>query len=180
MLISEQKKLLRKQIRMKKQSLNPEEKRERSAKIIARIEQSEVFQSARIVMVYWSLDDEVQTHDFISKWHTKKIILLPVLQEEKIVIKQFKGIQFLERGKHFGIQEPLGGEYQNAKSIDLVIVPGVAFDKSGNRLGRGKAFYDHFLKDISAFKIGICYNIQLISAVPVDENDICMDEVFFA
>ena len=128
-------------------------------------------------MAYWSLDDEVQTHDFILRWHKEKIILLPVINGNKILVRQFKGIQFLDIDEHFGIQEPVGDVYQNTESIDLAIVPGTAFDKAGNRMGRGKAFYDDFFTTIHAYKIGICFSFQLVPSVPVDEKDISMDEV---
>ena len=59
--------------------------------------------------------------------------------------------------------------------IDLIIVPGVGFDQNNNRLGYGKGFYDHFLKNKNIFKIGICFKEQLLDEIPVNEYDIKMD-----
>ena len=66
----------------------------------------------------------------------------------------------------------------NEKEPDLIIVPGVAFDLEGHRLGFGAGYYDRFLKQIpQAYKIGICFNFQKVKAVPTEETDIKMDEV---
>lgn len=57
----------------------------------------------------------------------------------------------------------------------MIIVPGVAFDNNNNRLGRGKAYYDKLLKESKSYKVGVCFDFQLIEEVPVDEYDIKMD-----
>ena len=83
----------------------------------------------------------------------------------------------MEKGVAFGIDEPIGNVYDNPEKIDLIVVPGVAFDKKNNRLGRGKAYYDKLLKTANTFKVGICFDFQLIDSVPVDKYDIKMDLV---
>ncbi len=65
--------------------------------------------------------------------------------------------------------------FEEVDKIDLIIVPGIAFDKSLNRLGRGKAYYDKLLKDSKAIKIGVCFDFQLLESVPVDKYDVKMD-----
>ena len=63
-------------------------------------------------------------------------------------------------------------------SIELVVVPGMAFDKQGHRLGRGKGYYDRLLPKLTnAYKLGVCFPYQYIEEVPTDEHDIRMDEV---
>jgi 5-formyltetrahydrofolate cyclo-ligase len=68
-------------------------------------------------------------------------------------------------------------EHMNGKHVDLFIVPGVAFDKKGNRLGRGRGFYDRLLKGVTVPKIGLAYEIQMVAKVPVTSYDIPMDIV---
>lgn len=78
----------------------------------------------------------------------------------------------------YGIEEPVGEAFTDYTSIDLIIVPGVAFDCKGNRLGRGKGFYDRLLPQISsAYKVGICFPYQLVKEVPAEVFDIRMDEI---
>lgn len=80
----------------------------------------------------------------------------------------------------FGISEPTGLTFDKLDEIDLIIVPGMAFDKEGHRLGRGKGFYDRFLSQpniMSTYKIGICLPHQLLEAIPTEAHDITMNEV---
>ena len=78
----------------------------------------------------------------------------------------------------YGIEEPTGALFTDYATIDLVIVPGVAFDRDGNRLGRGKGYYDRLLPRIpSAYKVGICFPFQIVEEVPAEPFDIRMDEI---
>jgi len=174
-MIDEEKKALRKQIKEKKKTYSFEEKKEKSRLIFNQIEKLDAFQIAEIIMAYWSLNDEVFTHDFIQKYQNKKKIILPVVNRESLDLKEFTGLSNLRAENHFGIGEPEGDLFEQANKIDLIIVPGVAFDKSMNRLGRGKAYYDKLLKNSQALKIGVCFDFQMLESVPVDEYDVKMD-----
>jgi 5-formyltetrahydrofolate cyclo-ligase len=154
-----------------------EEKKSKSDTILKKVEQLDVFLQSKIVMAYWSMPDEVYTHDFILKWYNKKTIILPVVKDDELELRVFTGIENMSAGKAFNIGEPTGKPYTNIKSIDLILVPGVAFDQQNNRLGRGKAYYDKLLKSASATKIGICFDFQIVDSVPIDEHDIKMDRV---
>ena len=78
----------------------------------------------------------------------------------------------------YGIEEPTGEFFTDYSAIDLIVVPGVAFDRKGNRLGRGKGYYDRLLPQIpSAYKAGICFSFQIVEEIPAEPFDICMDEV---
>jgi 5-formyltetrahydrofolate cyclo-ligase len=86
----------------------------------------------------------------------------------------------MEEESFFGILEPKTGKLVDPAEIDFAIIPGVAFDKKGNRLGRGKGFYDRTLHKLTrAIKVGIAYEFQLIDSVPVSEHDIPVDKVIF-
>ena len=74
--------------------------------------------------------------------------------------------------------EPTGDVFSSLDKIELVIVPGLSFDLKGNRLGRGKGYYDRFLKLVpQAYKLGLCFDFQKVDAVPVEDYDIKMDEI---
>lgn len=175
--INEEKKQLRRKIRDKKRSLSLDEKKRRSTVVTSRIEKLPAFQQAKKVMVYWSLPDEVHTHDFVQKWAQEKEILLPVVKGPDLELRYFTGMKDMQQEPVFGIFEPTGPIEKNPGTIDMIIVPGVAFDDQKNRMGRGKAFYDKLLQQTEAFKAGICFDFQLLPRVPVDEHDIPMDVV---
>lgn len=128
-------------------------------------------------MLYHSLKDEVDTHAFIRKWSREKRILLPVVTGDDLELRLYTGPEDLTVGA-YGIEEPTGALFTDYSAIDLIVVPGVAFDRDGNRLGRGKGYYDRLLPRIpSAYKIGICFPFQVVDEVPAEPFDIRMDEI---
>ncbi len=175
--IDELKTEIRKIIRNKKAEVPFEEKLERSVILIEQVEKLPVFMDADSVMLFWSMSDEVQTPDFILKWYLKKKIILPSVDGTNLRLKVFTGINSMKSGESFGIPEPDGEDFLYPEQIGLIIVPGVAFDRNNNRMGRGKAYYDKLLKNLDAYKLGVCFNFQLLENVPVDEFDIKMDQV---
>lgn len=175
--IYQKKKALRKQIKETKQLYSLEEKKRLSQGILYNLEELPEFQSAKCILAYWSMQDEVHTHDFILKWSPIKKVLLPVVKADELELKEFMGLKDLVAGENFGIPEPNGEIFNDYEQIDLVIVPGVAFDHQMNRMGRGKAYYDQLLKNLKAFKIGLCFSFQYLKEVPHDELDIKMDYI---
>lgn len=175
MMIDEEKKAIRKQIREKKKDYSLEEKKGKSELIFKEIEKLDVFKKAEIIMAYWSLDDEVFTHKFIQKYQSNKKIILPVVEDDILTLKEFTGLSNMKISKSYGIGEPEGKLFDKSDKIDIIIVPGVAFDKSLNRLGRGKAYYDKLLKNSQALKIGVCFDFQMVDSIPVGEYDVKMD-----
>jgi 5-formyltetrahydrofolate cyclo-ligase len=121
------------------------------------------------------LKDEPDTHSFIEKWNEEKEILLPAVCGENLELRVYNGREGLLCDA-YGIQEPSGSLFTDYASIDLAVIPGVAFDGSGNRLGRGKGYYDRLLPHISAYKVGVCFSFQLVEDVPTEEFDVRMDE----
>ncbi|MFA8432924.1 MAG: 5-formyltetrahydrofolate cyclo-ligase [Marinifilaceae bacterium] len=174
-MIDEKKKQIRKEIRRLKSHVALEEKKARSAKILEKVEAILDFQEAKTIMLYWSMEDEVHTHEFVCKWAQKKRIILPCVDGDQLLLKEFKGLDTLVDGDLFGIPEPDGPVFEKPEEIDLILVPGVAFDTKKNRMGRGKAYYDRLLKSVDAFKLGICFDFQLLDEVPVDEHDVKMN-----
>ena len=174
---TEDKNKIRKEIKVLKDKISIDEKRKRSSILFEKIEQLEIFKNTKIILLYWSKKDEVHTHQFITKWAKEKKILLPCVTDEILVIKEFKGINQMKLGDFWGIPEPDGEILNDYTKIDLAIIPGIAFDKMNNRLGRGKAFYDKLLKNIFVFKIGVCFDFQLLEAIPANADDMKMDLV---
>ena len=148
-----------------------------SDNILSKLENKEVFQRANIIFMYWSLPGEVDTHDFINKWGFQKSILLPVINGNSLDLKLFEGMHKLKKNNRFNIFEPTGKIFNDLDIIDLAIIPGMAFDKNMNRMGRGKGYYDRLLNSLKSIKIGICFPFQLLDQIPVDRFDIKMDEV---
>ncbi|MFA8300585.1 MAG: 5-formyltetrahydrofolate cyclo-ligase [Hyphomicrobiales bacterium] len=178
--IYEKKKQLRRLVKERKQQLTQEEITSKSEAICEAIECHPSFKQATTIMAYWSMSDEVQLQAYIPKWAKEKRIILPCVNKDELVLKVFEGVENLHDGDLYGIPEPKGEEFKDVESIDLIIVPGVAFDKQNNRMGRGKAYYDKLLRHSYSQKIGICFNIQYFDEVPYDELDVKMNEVIYA
>lgn len=149
---------------------------EKSRNLLAKLELEYEFEKASTIMLFASLPDEVYTHDFIQKWADSKTILLPSIRNGEIVPCVYRDNTAFLIGEYNILEATEVFE----EEIDLVIVPGQAFDKQGNRLGRGKGFYDRFLTRTNAFRIGICFDFQLLPQIPTEAHDIKMDFVISA
>lgn len=146
-----------------------------SARVVERVEGHPLFQEARVVMAYWPMSSEPDVRPLLERWAGRKELLLPVTGEEGLRLKRYEGTGRMRQGK-YGIWEPDADEWWDAmEQIDLVIVPGVAFDREGNRLGHGMAYYDRFLRPLAARRMGVCFPFQLLDAVPHDALDCRMD-----
>lgn len=176
--MSEDKSLLRRSIKAAVKSLSCEEKRDRALRVWSLLEENPHFVSAKCVLLFWSLPDEVETHAFVERWYGKKRILLPVVVGDSLEIREYEGADRMREGD-FHIQEPTGALFSDWDMIDLAVVPGVGFDAAGNRLGRGKGYYDRLLPNLSAYKIGVCFPEQYVPSVPSDAWDVRMDEVIY-
>lgn len=171
---------VRKQIRELKRAVPLAEKIRRSEGIMRQVEELPEFQKARVVLLYWSMDDEVQTHDFVNRWYRDKVLLLPCVDGDDLLLRRYTGPECLVEGAQFGIGEPTGPVYTDLERVELIIVPGVAFDRAGNRMGRGRGFYDRLLKTTPrALKVGVAFDFQMIDSVPVEPFDVKMNRVIF-
>lgn len=169
---------IRKQIRALKREMTPEEKLRSSEIIMRQLEQTPAFIQSHVVLLYWSMDDEVQTHDFVQQWYHDKVLLLPCVQGDDLVLRQYTGPECMVAGEQFGIGEPTGPEWTDLEAIDMIAVPGVAFDRKNNRMGRGRGFYDRMLKSTpNATKIGLAYGFQMLDEIPIEPHDVPMDMV---
>lgn len=174
-----EKKDLRKYIRSKKGQFSPRELSEMSAVIIGRLMASPRMKAAKTVLMYYSLGDEVDTHDAVDRVLKQgKTVLLPkVISDTEMELRRYTGPEDLQNG-FFNIMESSGELFDDYAAIDLAVVPGMAFDIQNNRLGRGKGYYDRMLpKLVNAYKIGVCFSFQRLPGIPAEGNDVKMDEV---
>jgi 5-formyltetrahydrofolate cyclo-ligase len=172
--VSALKAALRKRIAAQKQLYTEEDRLKGSLSIKARIESLDVFRQARTVLLYYSLPDEVQTLPMLAEWISRKRCLLPQVQGSNLTVREYLPGNSLQTG-YMGIPESTGNIFPDLDRIDLIIVPGIAFDAKKNRLGRGKGYYDRLLSHAKAVKAGICYDFQLVEKVPVSACDVPMD-----
>lgn len=136
-----------------------------------------LFRQAKTVLLYHSLPDEVQTHEFIERISQDKRVILPVVAGNELILRPYTGISGLKNGS-FGIAEPTGEDFTDFDSIEIAVVPGVGFDKHGNRLGRGKGYYDRLLPKLHSYNIGICFSFQVVAEIPAEPFDHPMDEIW--
>ena len=130
-------------------------------------------------MAYYSLPDEVNTHRLLDELVEEgKTVLLPeVVDDETMVVRRYRSSADLREGAYH-IMEPVGEMFTDYQQIDVVLVPGVAFDADGHRLGRGRGYYDRFLKTVGTVsKIGVCFDFQKVQEVPVGPDDVMVDLV---
>lgn len=173
-----EKKELRKIVRELKNQYSLDQKKAMSMPIMKAVEQLEAFSTASTILLYWSMDDEVYTHDFVRKWYEKKCLLLPCVDGDDLLLRQYTGPESMHPGPQFGIPEPVGPVFEQLDTVDMIVVPGVAFDHSGNRMGRGRGFYDRLLKSTpSAMKVGVAFEFQMFDEIPVETFDVKMDRV---
>lgn len=150
-----------------------------SQKLMERLEKHPRFVEAHTVMLFHSLPDEVHTHELLERYVHRKQVLLPVVKGCELQIVPYSSDENLVSGA-FGISEPRGEHFSAFQNIDLIVVPGLAFDRYGHRLGRGRGFYDRFLSQPAlqnVYKLGVCFPCQLQVEVPVGEHDVKMDEL---
>ncbi len=174
--LKKQKEEMRMLIHQKMQRLQPEERAEMSAVLCDRIRSRDEFREAKVVMMYYPIQNEPDIRPLMEEYKDEKIILLPVAHRKKMEMRRYTGKAGLHRG-NFGIPEPAGEPFTGAP--DIIIVPGVAFDKEANRLGRGGGYYDRFLKHFHrAKKYAVAYDFQIVKKVPMASFDMQMDAVF--
>lgn len=174
-----EKKDLRRQVRNMKREFTPAQLQDLSVSVIHDLMVMPQVKNAKTILMYYSLDDEVNTHDAINQLAAEgKTVLLPVVTSDTdMELRRYTGPKDL-RGGFFNIMEPIGELFTDYPKIDVAVIPGMSFDIQGNRLGRGKGYYDRFLPKIpNAVKIGICFPFQKFPAIPVNEHDIKMDFV---
>ena len=167
---------LRREIASRLQTLSPEARAEKSRRISQYLIQNDKFKTAHTVMLFLSLAHEVDTTQIILQcWQQEKTVVVPKVswqQRHMIPVE----INSLETGISMGaagLRNPTTGVPMPLEDIDLVVAPGLAFDRNGNRLGRGGAYYDRFLASpkLHAAICSLAFSEQIVEAVPMDGHD---------
>ena len=169
------KKELRQQIKQLK-SMTPVAVRKVEASMVFKtIQKMPIWQRAQHILCYWSLPDELPTHESVQCWlDAGKNIYLPRVKGDDLEIVPYHGPQSLDDNNKFHIGEPVG-DAVSPECLELIIVPAVALDPHRNRLGRGKGFYDRLLSSTDCPTIGVVCDFQLVDEVPVEPHDRPLD-----
>lgn len=165
------KKEIRQMMRSMKMSVSKQEKRTAACSVFDSLMALDVWNKAKRILLYHSLPDELPTVYHINNIQDKEIFL-PRVNGDELDVVAYSECD-LQTGS-YNISEP-NGKAVTPDTIDVMVIPGMAFDTDLNRLGRGKGFYDRLLSSTHAIKIGICYDFQLIKHIPTDQHDIKMD-----
>ena len=160
--------------------MTPQERRDHSAEIIRQLAGLSELRRAEVVMAFAPLSDEADIFPLLEDLMAMgKTIVFPVLvgQEGRMDAHRVEDLEKdLKRGK-FGIFQPANGVPIDPREIDFMLVPAVAFDDKGHRLGRGGGYYDRFLsaRAVNAFTCGVAYECQVHESIPLKEHDCAVE-----
>ena len=160
--------------------ITPERRLQKSGVIKKRLMAVKEFKNAKNIFLYYSYADEVDTQALIDECFGDKNIFLPRVYKDHLEPALFQGKNHLKPG-YGKIPEPIGTPIRteiSPEKIDLIVVPGVAFDRHGTRLGFGKGYYDKYLKHHKKIpKIGLAFAEQMVDFIPRDPYDIPMNSI---
>ena len=171
------KNILRKKLIEKRKSLSEDKVFEKSERIQQRLFNSDEFKNSSTILFYVSYDNEVFTHNMIKDsflLRKKVIVPISVIKDRTLLLSRLERFQDLQVGS-YGILEPRPGAIKEVpiENIDLIIVPGVGFDKSGHRIGHGKGYYDNLLKiSKNHMHIGLAFELQITAKIPIESHDL--------
>jgi len=172
---------IRKNIKLIREKLSKSFINENSKTIAAKLFSQTAVKDASVILTYYSAKNEVNTHEIIEKLIImNKKVALPISKPDRtdLIVSFFSSISELKPGR-FGIMEPDPNKLciVQPEQIDIILVPGIAFDRMGNRIGYGKGYYDRFLSTFThaQLKIGLCFDFQLYDELPCDYFDVPVD-----
>ncbi len=156
-------------------ALSSEARAEASLHLWQQVEALAAFRQAKVVALFSALPDEPDTREVLARWSESKVLLVPRVEGEVMHFFRYDVSKMCDGA--FGILEPQQEEVVSPTQIDLMIVPGVAFTSEGDRMGRGKGFYDKYLVQLrpDAIRVGVCYAHQLVEKLPTEPHDVRLD-----
>ena len=166
---------------MKRLLAIPSEQRcEKSKKACQNLISTPQFQGASAIMMYLSLPHEVDTSEAIlCAWQLGKVVAVPKIswQQRHMIPVRINSLETGFSTEVAGLRNPITGVPIPFGEIDLVVTPGLGFDRKGNRLGRGGSYYDRFFanEELKASRCGFAFTEQLIDSSPVTSTDVPMD-----
>lgn len=180
------KKELRKEAKSYRKSLSEDDRLDKSSAIISNLKALKEFQKAEVLLMYASLPDEVETLSLIRELteEGKKLVYCPVTQGDVMGFYKISSVNDLKEG-NFHVLEP---EPLEERRLELqkdvrycMLMPGLMFDKKGNRLGYGKGYYDKYLarvpENMNLTTIALSYEEMVKDVIPAEETDWCADYV---
>ncbi|OQY09363.1 MAG: 5-formyltetrahydrofolate cyclo-ligase, partial [Fusobacteriia bacterium 4572_132] len=171
---------IRKELKEKRRKLSSEYVKQKSDILYKKIVRSEIYQKSKIIMSYCSIQNEVDTLKINKKiLNDGKKLIIPYIERKKDIIipVEIKNMEELVLGK-YGILESKNLQNRIKKEkIDLILVPAIAYDKLGNRIGFGGGYYDKFMGNYNGIKIGLAYSFQIIEKIETEKHDIKLDKV---
>jgi 5-formyltetrahydrofolate cyclo-ligase len=176
------KKEIRKSILENREAVDSETRKQWDRYIFNSLTGSDFYKKAKYIFAFVSFRSEVDTHNIILQaLKDNKTICVPKIRskEKGMELYIINSLEDLKSG-YFGILEPVEGcEEADIDKIDLILMPGAAFDRAGGRVGYGAGFYDRFISKLGrhADKIALAYHIQLMDSVPMDETDERIDGI---
>lgn len=186
MAIFNDKKILRKEILEKRNNINSAKKKELDKKILDQFYESKYYKEAGKIFIYISYDSEINTKVIINKaLKDKKKIYVPrtEFKTRHMDAVEITNLDNLAESK-YGILEPKIEEpHIDPNEFDLIVVPGVAFDRNGGRMGYGAGFYDRYFKKINKenidkiVKLALAYELQILDKVPMNAQDVPVDYI---
>lgn len=174
------KKELRQKLRNLLKAISEESLHARSLEACIRLSETREYQRAEIIMVFLSLPQEIDTTPIVLRaWRDLKRVLAPQVswEQRRMLPIEIHSLSDDVKETPLGLREPARGVPFPLAHIDLVIVPGLGFDESGNRIGRGRGFYDRFLAhpDFRGLACGLALEDQVMPNVPITEYDMQVD-----
>lgn len=172
-LLAHMKELLRHKFKEKRRSISKEERERQGQIILKKLQNLDAFKAAQTIAVYLSKEDEVDTHALLTElWNSPKTVLAPRTEGVDVHLQIITQESDLEPG-NFGILEPKKDRPTvDPTTVDLILVPGVAFTQDGARLGHGKGHYDRLLAQTPAIKVGLAFTEQIAEVLPQEAHDI--------
>lgn len=170
--IKKTKKEIRKEMLSKRRSLEKEYVEEKSDAVFEKLKTTPFFKNAETVFCYADFQNEIKTDKICDFFKLKQLFIPKIINEEMYAC----GISDEKEKNIYGIDEPVFSSAFSGK-IDLCIVPLIACDKKGARIGFGKGYYDRFLKGKDTLKVGICYSWQVLEKIESEPHDVKLDYI---
>ena len=168
---------LRYRLRNLRRSLSTQEYQQLSKAIVENIRGLEAFKSARVILAFCPFDGEPDISSLLEEiLREGKVLLIPKVEHNSMKLCKTRFLENLAPGS-FCLLEPTQCEEVEPELVELALVPGVAFDLKGCRLGMGKGFYDKILGRIGGFKVGVAFSFQVFEEIPCDPWDQRVDAI---
>lgn len=170
---------IRREIEVQRKTLDFQWLETASAQVVKNFQTLEAFKNAETVALYMAIDGEVQLDSLFSTcWKLGKRTCIPVFNADAGIYEMAEiTAETRFKSGQYGIREPVAPELVSSNWIDLMVVPGVAFDRKGNRLGRGGGYYDRLLDGFSGHSAAVAFDFQLFPEIPHTSHDIPVDSI---